>query len=81
MSVKAANLHEEDEAAFLSIISDGFFIEPGCVIVLKVGIRDGYVYQLDEEIEIVYRITLAQFEEGARNVDPRTLENFYGSLQ
>ena len=56
-------------------------MEPGCVIVLKVGIRDGYVYQLDEENEIVYRITLAQFEEGARNVDPRTLENFYSTLQ
>ena len=81
VSVKAVNLHGEDEAAFLRIISDGFLMEPGCIIVLKAGKKDGYVYQLDEEIEVIYRITLAQFQEGARNVDPRTMENFYSSLQ
>ena len=79
--VKAVNLHEEDEAAFLRIISDGFLMEPGCIIVLRAGMGDGYVYQLSEEFEIVYRMTLAQFQEGARNVDPPTMENFYSSLQ
>ena len=81
VSVKAVNLDDEEEAAFLRVISNGFLMEPGCIIVLKAGTGDGYVYQLDEEIEIVYRMTLSQFEEGARDIDPRAMENFYSSLQ
>ncbi len=81
VSVKAVNLHEEDEAGFLRIISDGFLMEPGCIILLKAGIDDGYVYQLNEEFDIVYRMTLSQFQERARKVDLHTMEKFYSSLQ
>ena len=81
VSVKAVNLDDEDEAAFLKTISDGFLVEPGCIIVVKARIGGGFVYQLDEELEIVHRITLSQFEEGIRSVDARTMENFYSSLQ
>ena len=80
VSVKAVNLHEPSEAAFLREISLGFLSEPGCIIVLKAG-DEGYVYQLDEEVNIVFRLTLSEFEAGARSVDALTMERFYGSLE
>ena len=81
VSVKAVNLDDKDEANFLSKISDGFLMDPGCIIVLKAGKEEGYVYQLDEEFKTVSQITLSQFEEGARYVDARTMEHFYSSLK
>ena len=81
VSVKAVNLDDKDEADFLRNISDGFLMEPGCIIVLKAGKGEGYVYQLDEEFRIVSRMTLSDFEEGARNVDAGTMEHFYSSLK
>ncbi len=81
VSVKAVNLHNKGEADFLRNISDRFLMEPGCIIVLKAGKGEGYVYQLDEEFRIVSRMTLSDFEEGARNVDAGTMEHFYSSLK
>ena len=81
VSVMAVNLVDLDEADFLRKINDGFLRKPGCIIVLKADQGQGYVYQLDEEIQIVSRMTLSQFEQGARNVDARTMENFYSSLK
>jgi hypothetical protein len=81
VSVKAVDLHNQGEADFLGNISDRFLMEPGCIIVLKAGKGEGYVYQLDEEFNIVSRITLSQFEEGARDVEAGTMENFYSSLK
>ena len=80
VSAKAVNLHEDSEIAFLKEIDPGFAIEPGCIIVLEGGDGEGYVYQLDEDVSIVFRMTLPAFEEGARNVDASTMERFYGSL-
>ncbi len=74
-------MDDKDEADFLRNISDGFLMEPGCIIVLKAGKGEGYVYQLDEEFRIVSRMTLSDFEEGARNVDSGTMEHFYSSLK
>lgn len=80
VSVRAVNLHDESEVAFLEEINQGFVTEPGCIIVLEGGNGEGYVYQLDEELSIVFRLTLSEFEEGARNVDALTMEFFYDSL-
>ena len=79
--VRAVNLHDESEVAFLKEINQGFVTEPGCIIVLEAGNAEGYVYQLDEELSIVFRMTLSAFEEGARNVDAPTMERFYSSLE
>ena len=81
VSVKAVNLHDKSETDFLIKINDGFLIEPGCIIVLKAGKGEGYVYQLDEEFNIVFRMTLSEFEQGASNVDAGTMKHFYTSLE
>ncbi len=81
VSVEAVNLHDRTETDFLRKIDDGFLNEPGCIIVLKAGKGEGYVYQLDEEFNIVFRMTLSEFEQGARNVDAPTMEHFYRSLE
>ena len=80
VSVVAANLEERGEAEFLRSIDDGFRNEPGCIIVLRAGSEEGYVYQLDQEINIVFRITRSEFQDGARDVDTVTMEDFYRSL-
>lgn len=81
VTLKAVNLHDKKDAEFLRKINDGFLVEPGCIIVLQGGNGAGYVYQLDEEVNIVFRLTLSEFEEGSRNVDALTMERFYGSLE
>ena len=64
VSVKAVNLVDRDEADILSKINNGFLMEPGCTIVLKADKAEGYVYQLDEEVQIVSRLTLSQYRPG-----------------
>ena len=81
VSVKAVNLEDRDEADFLRTINDGFLMDPGCIIVLKAEPGEGYVYQLDEEFNVVFRMTLSGFEQGARAVDSRTMVEFYASLR
>ena len=81
VSVTAVNLHANGETDFLRKLSDGFLMEPGCIIVLKAENGEGYVYQLDEEFNIAFRMALSGFETGARNVDTRTMEKFYDSLK
>ena len=81
VSVVAINLHERGETEFLARISDGFLMQPGCIIVLEADSDEGYVYQLDEELNIVFWLTLSKFEEGARNVDALKMVQFYSSLK
>lgn len=81
VSVVAVNLHERGETEFLARISDGFLMQPGCIIVLEADNGEGYVYQLDEEFKIVFWLTLSEFEEGARNVDALKMVQFYSSLK
>ncbi len=82
VSVEAVNLHQREETTFLSLISSGFREEPGCIIVLRAGESEGYVYQLDEEFNIVFRMTLSEFRDAAAaKVDARTMEDFYSSLR
>lgn len=81
VSVEAVNLHQREETTFLSQISSGFREEPGCIIVLRAGESEGFVYQLDEEFNIVFKMTLNDFEKGAMNVDGVTMKYFYSSLK
>jgi len=81
VSVKAINLHQSNEASFLKKISPGFQEQPGCIIVMEGGNREGYVYQLDEEFSIVHRTSLSEFIEGSKSVDAQTMDNFYASLK
>lgn len=80
VSVKAVNLHDPNETKFLKKIDSGFKEQPGCIIVLE-GNNEGYVYQLDEEFNVVHRVTLQSFKKGSQNVNRETMENFYSSLK
>ena len=81
ISVEAVNLHQRDDTTFLSQISSGFREEPGCIIVLRAGESEGYVYQLDKEFNILFRMTLSEFREAAAKIDAGTMEHFYSSLR
>ncbi len=81
VSVQEVNLHQREETTFLILISNGFREEPGCIIVLRAGESEGYVYQLDKEFNIVFRMTLSEFREAAAKIDARTMEDFYSSLR
>ncbi len=80
VSVKAVNLHEEGQSAFLKKIDAGFKSQPGCIILLEGGNEEGYVYQLDEGFHIIHKISLTAFNEGSRNVDPQVIEHFMNSF-
>lgn len=79
--VKATNLLEVEDTLFLRDIDDGFKQNPGCIIVLEYENNQGYVYQLDKELNIVYRMNLLEFTESANKVNSQIMEDFYKSLK
>ncbi len=81
VSVQAVNLHQREESSFLSLISSSFREEAGCIIVLRAGESEGYVYQLDKEFIIVFRMTSSEFRDAAAKIDAGIMEHFYSSLR
>jgi len=81
VSVKATNLLEVEDALFLREIDDGFKQNSGCIIVLEYENDQGYIYQLDKELNIVYRMNLLDFTESANKINSQIMEDFYKSLK
>ena len=81
VSVKATNLLEVEDTLFLREIDDGFKQNPGCIIVLEYENDQGYIYQLDEELNIVYRMNLLDFVESANKVNSQIMEDLDKSLK
>jgi len=81
VSVKATNLLEVEDALFLREIDDGFKQNPGCIIVLEYENNQGYIYQLDKELNIVYRMNLLDFTESANKINSQIMEDLYKSLK
>ena len=81
VSVKAVNLLKVEDTLFLKEIDDGFKQNPGCIIVIEYENDQGYVYQLDEELNIVYQMNLNDFAESVNKVNSHMLNDFYKSLK
>lgn len=81
VSVKAVNLLDVGDTLFLQNIDKGFEQNPGCIIVLEYKNNEGYVYQLDEDLNIIYQMNFAEFVESANRFDPDVLEDFIKSLK
>ena len=81
VSVKATNLLDGDDTLFLKEIDDGFKQNPGCIIVLEYENNQGYIYQLDKELNIIYRMDFLEFTESAKKVNSQIMEDFYKSLK
>ena len=81
VSVKAVNLLDVKDTLFLKEIDNNFKQSPGCIIVLEYENNQGYVYQLDEELNIVYRMNLLDFVESANKVNSQIMEELDKSLK
>lgn len=81
VSVKAVNLLNVEDTLFLQGIDEGFEQKPGCIIVLEYKNNEGYVYQLDEDFNIIYQMNFAEFVESANESDSDMLEEFIKSLK
>lgn len=82
VSVKAVNLINIDDTLFLKYIDDGFRQNPGCIIVMEYEDGKGSIYQLNENLDIVHKMNLAEFmEKSAKNVDVHVMDGFYDSLR
>lgn len=64
---------------FIKQINPSFKEQTGCIIVVHAG-DEGYVYQEDKELNIIYRETIQEFMEKTKNVDPQIMAKFYLSL-
>ena len=81
VSVKAVNLLKTEDTLFLKDIDGGFKQDPGCIIVMKYQDNQGSIYQLDENLDIVYKMNLTEFmEKSSKQVDVDIMNEFYSSL-
>jgi hypothetical protein len=79
--VKALDIEYVEDLAFLNSIHPRFNEETGCIIFVHAGdTNEGYVYQENKDLEIIYQETLQEFLTHTRAVDPDTMATFYLSL-
>src|SRR3989344_371705 len=60
-------------------LNPNFKEETGCIIVAHAG-EEGYVYQENKDLQIIYKEPLKEFLERTQNVDSATMSKFYISL-
>lgn len=77
--VKALDIKLVEDIEFIRSIHPHFKEETGCIIVAHAG-EEGYVYQEDKELNIIYKETIQEFLEKTRNVDSQIMAKFYLSL-
>ena len=79
--IKAVDIDLVKEIEFIQQIHPNFKQETGCVIVVHAGSKDeGFVYQEDKDLNIVYSLPLSEFVEQTKNVDYELMSAFYLSL-
>ena len=82
VSVTAVNLLNPEDTFFLKDIDDGFAHNPGCIIVMQYENNQGNIYQLDENLDIVFKMDLSEFmEKSSQRVDVHIMNEFYDSLR
>ena len=80
VSVKALDIKLVQDISFIKQLDPKFENKTGCIIVVQAG-NEGYVYQEDKDLNVLYFQTLAEFKEKTKNLDQKLLEKFYSSLK
>lgn len=79
--IKALDIKLIEDIEYIKKIHPQFKEETGCIIVAYVhGGGEGYVYQEDKKLNIIYKETLEEFMEKTSNSDPEVMSKFYLSL-
>jgi len=79
--VKAVDIDLVQDIEFIQQIHPSFQEETGCVIVVHTGsTNEGFVYQEDKDLNVIYMLLLSEFIEQTKNVDYETMSTFYLSL-
>ncbi|MEK7534506.1 MAG: hypothetical protein AAB600_04160 [Patescibacteria group bacterium] len=77
--IKALDINVVQDIQFVKKIHPKFKEQTGCIIVAHAG-DEGYVYQEDKQLNIIYRETIQEFMKKTKNVDPEVMAKFYLSL-
>jgi hypothetical protein len=78
--VRAVDYRHAQPALFLRRIDPGFQPYPDCIIVVDAG-KEGFVYQLDAKLTVVFRLPIHEFERGMKQLDAGTGTRFYRALK
>jgi hypothetical protein len=78
--IKAVDIKLIEDIAFVRSIYPNFKEEMGCIIIVHAGENEGYVYQEDKDLNIIYRESLSEFMKRTSTVDSATIAKFYLSL-
>lgn len=77
--ISALDIKLVEDIDFISQINPRFKKETGCIIVVHAG-NEGFVYQENESLEVIYQETLSEFLENTKHVPPEIMSKFYLSL-
>ena len=77
--IKALDIELVKDIEFIKQIHPNFKEQTGCIIVVHAG-DEGFVYQEDKELNIIYQEALSEFMQKTRDVSPEIMSKFYLSL-
>lgn len=77
--IKALDIELVKDIEFIKQIEPTFKEQTGCIIIVHAG-DEGYVYQEDKELNIIYQERLDEFMEKTKNVSSEIMSKFYLSL-
>lgn len=77
--IKALDINLVKDIEYIKSIHPNFKEQTGCIIVVHAG-NEGYVYQEDKKLNIIYKETMKDFLEKTRGVDSDVMAKFYLSL-
>ncbi len=77
--IRALDIDLVEDIEFIKQIHPNFKEQTGCIIIVHAG-DDGYVYQEDKQLNIIYKETLSEFTEKTKSVAPEIMAKFYLSL-
>ena len=80
VSLEALELRLVRYLEFIRQVDPNFREQTGCIIVARAG-DDGYIFQEDEDLNVIYTQTLEEFESKTAATDHAVRERFWSSLR
>ncbi|OGM33128.1 hypothetical protein A2803_00280 [Candidatus Woesebacteria bacterium RIFCSPHIGHO2_01_FULL_44_21] len=78
--IQALDIDLVSDLVFIKSLRPDFSDELGCVIVVHAGENEGYVYQENEDLEVIHMETMQEFLNKVKDKDPELLFKFFLSL-
>ena len=78
--ISALDIKLATDIEFIKQIRPDFEDKTGCIIIVMAG-DEGFIYQEDEDLNVIYSETIQEFIEKTKDVDPEIMARFYLSTR